>query len=54
MTAFDEYNRQWAGRSYSENLRRFSERSGLSEYDVDDMQSDARRERDRRYGERDE
>lgn len=49
MTAFDEYNRQWWSRSYSENVRRFVERANLSEHDVDEMQASARRERDRRY-----
>ena len=54
MTAFDDYSRQWSSRSYSENVRRFADRTGLSEHDVDDMQRDAKRDRDRRYSERDD
>lgn len=49
MTKFDDYNREHWGRSYAENIRRFSERAGLSDYDIDDMQAEARRQRERRY-----
>ncbi len=49
MTKFDDYNRAHRDRSYSENVRRFSERTWMSEYDIDDMQAEARRQRERRY-----
>jgi hypothetical protein len=54
MTVFDGYNRRWPSRSYSENVKRFAERHGLSEHDVDDLQIEAKRERDRYFEERDQ